>query len=61
MKFSRMAHWMGKPLPAKFQDNPLLSLEELNELAKQFDVMIREYDGKVYLYIDDKGRGFRMR
>lgn len=50
-------HW----ILGKKSDSKELTIEDIQDSIKHFDVMIREVDGNVVMFLDDKGRKFRQR
>lgn len=51
-------HWAGGTIKDAFEVNVN---ENLLKLAEKHDLMIVEKDGKVSVYIDDKGKRFKQR
>lgn len=65
-------HWMLKEPPCEdafrapmsVKDDWFMYLDEVSdieELAKSYDVMIKERDGQLIVILDEKGRTFRQR
>ena len=54
-------HWMGTKLPDNISGDVELTPQEVIDLVKDYSVMIYEFKGNNYIYLDTKGKHFTQR
>ena len=61
MPINDIYHWVLKDIPDSIANLSEVSIIDIMELSKTYDVMIREINGKFSIALDAKGKKFKQR